>query len=187
MPSNSKIWNDAGIDNADSFNKLLYNGPSEAIVAELTRKIEDFPFGVLHVRGINEETYQSLADESESGTSFNYPVTSSTDPYLFVLAMKAVKHGEKYVGYDNIGVRKIDLRTGETILSLHDNDMSPDPPYTRIWISTIIGHKSADVLYCSIGMQRPDGDNLPVDYFLCALDISNGEIKRLTILSKPFL
>ena len=187
MSESTKFWERAGIPNADTFQQLLYNEASGLVVARLTRNIQEHPFGIIYARGLDDEKYEVLADESDSGVSLKYPVTVAGEPYLFVLAMKVVERDGKYIGYDNIGIRKIDLNSRSTVLTMSDTDFVPKPPYSRIWAGTIAGHKSGNVLFCSVGMQRPEENRGPVDYYLCAVDVENRSIEQLTHLREVFL
>lgn len=187
MSESTKFWERAGIPNADSFQQLLYNEASNLVVARLSRNIQGHPFGILYSRVLEDEKYEALADESDTGVSFNDPVSVAREPYLFVLTMKVAELDGKYIGYDSIGIRKIDLKSRKTVLTMSDSDFVPEPPYSRIWASSIAGHKSGNVLFCSVGMQRSDENRGPVDYFLCAVDVQSRSIERLTHLREVFL
>ena len=187
MSESTKLWERAGIPDADTFQELLYNEASGLVVARLSRNIQEHPFGVLFVRRLDEKKYEVLADESASGVSFNYPVSVAGEPHLFVLTMKVVERDGKYIGYDNIGIRKIDLNSRKTVITMSDSDFIPEPPYVRTWASTIAGHKSGNVVFCSVGMQRPADEQGRVDYYLCAVDVESNSIQRLTHLREVFL
>ena len=187
MPDSTKFWERAGIPNADGFSQLLFNDSTGRVVAAMSRIIQGHPFGILYARGRDDDKYSVLADESDDGISFNFPVLASGGPYLFVLSMKVVEREGQYIGYDNIGIRKLDLSNAEAVLTMSDSDLVPEPPYDRIWASTIVGHKSEDTLFCSVGMQRTDDNSRPVDYYLCEVDVANHTVERVSKLHEVFI
>lgn len=187
MSETSASWAKAGIHDESGFCSLLYNRPSNRLIAHMYRIEGGQPFRRLYTRRPEDEAY-ALLGENEPGISLEYPVTTPTKPFLYVLVCEAVKYREGYRGFNPLEIRKFELTTGTIVGQSRCDDLAVRPPYQRLWVASLVGLDDEDILFCNIGMQRTDqAGHEPVDYFLCQLRFESRTCTTITELLEVFL
>jgi hypothetical protein len=189
MNDNVNYWQRVGIEKASGFRALLFNASSHTLIAHMYRCGKDnMQFSELYIREKSAENYSPLL-QFEEDVSFEYPVSSPYGPFLYFVVLKARLHDGKYIGYDNIEVRKVDLFNRRIAASLGDEQLKFPSPYYRAWVSTILGLGGKEgLLYCTVGMQREEAkDHFPVDYKIGLLSLETGSIELVAELREVFI
>ena len=181
-------WEEIAIPEGFGPYRLLYNPPSETVIAELRSIGEQFLPNQLYIRQKDAPRYEPV-NALEPMVSSESPVTSLQRPLLFYLSNRVTKgEGQGWSG-DWEGLYSFDLRT-RTRLKIADKDaLRLPPPYVKGWVTNLVD-VSADAreLYLTIGMMPPDSKSgfRMANYQLARMDLPNGQIHLVSHLKGSF-
>ncbi|MFZ0784868.1 MAG: hypothetical protein WBC67_11675 [Candidatus Acidiferrales bacterium] len=167
--------------------RLLYNPPSETVIAELRSIGERFLPNQLYIRKRDSPRYEPIKG-FEPMVSAESAVTSLGRPLLFYLSNRLEKVDQLYKG-DPQGLYSFDLQNRRH-LKLADKDSLRLPaPYVGGWITGLVD-ASADAteLYLTVGMMPPDASAgfRMVSHQLVRMDLTTGDILPLSHLKGTF-
>lgn len=180
-------WEEIAIPEGFGPFRLLYNPPSETLIAELRSIGERFSPNQLYIRQKDAPKYEPV-NGLEPMVSFESPMTSLGRPMLFYLSNR-FKMEEKRFSGDWEGLYSFDLQK-RTHLKIADKDSLRLPsPYVEGWVTSLV-NVSADAseLYLTVGMMRPDtsaGFRM-VNHQLARMDLPTGNIHLVSHLKGTF-
>ena len=180
-------WEEIAIPEGFGPHRLLYNPPSETVIAELQSIGEQFLPKQLYIRKKDSPKYEPIKD-FEQMVSSESAVTSLGCPLLFYLSNRLTKEDEGFSG-DWEALYSFDLEK-RTHLRIADKDSLRFPsPYVEGWVTGLVD-VSADAreLYLTVGMMRPDtsaGFRM-VNHQLVRMDLSTGSIHLVSHLKGTF-
>jgi hypothetical protein len=207
QPENA--WGGSGLP-PWSRERILYNAPAETVVAVMYRFgngvsfAEEAPVRRLYHRRLRDKTYQPV-DARHKLESHEEPHCCQAMPFLIFNELrfeerrptpeylKAVLKGKDLPsrgwGMDWIGVRRVNLETGEDQRVLDELSLNAPPPYEsgQGWVNSILS-VSADgsTATCKVGLMT-GGDIGLVDYSLYEVSLTEGLKRKLADLPDAFL
>jgi len=181
-------WEEIAIPEGFGPFRLLYNPPSETLIAELRSIGEQFSPNQLYIRQKDATKYEPLKG-FEPMVSSESPVTSLGRPMLFYLSNRLTKREEEGFSGDWEGLYSCDLQK-RTHLKIADKDSLRFPsPYIEGWITSLVDVSAdASELYLTVGMMRPDtsaGFQM-VNHQLARMDLPTGNIHLVSHLKGTF-
>jgi len=180
-------WEEIAIPEGFGPHRLLYNPPSETVIAELRSIGEQFFPNQLCIRKKDSPKYEPIKDFAQMVSSES-AVTSLGRPLLFYLSNKLTKKNEGFSG-DWEGLYSFDLQK-RTHLKIADKDSLRFPsPYAEGWITGLVDVSAdASELYLTVGMMSPDtsaGFQM-VNHQLARMELSTGNIHLVSHLKGTF-
>ena len=180
-------WEEIAIPDGFGPYRLLYNPPSDTLIAELRSIAEEFFPNQLYIRKKDSPKYEPIKD-FEQMVSLESAVTSLGRPLLFYLSNKLTKEDEGFSG-DWEGLYSFDLQK-RTHLKIADKDSLRFPsPYVEGWITGFVDVSAdASELYLTVGMMRPDtsaGFRM-VNHQLARMDLPTGNMHLVSQLKRTF-
>ena len=178
-----------GITDVSNFVGFFYEPNSEILIAHFNKNIgQGYGVKSLWVRHLSADEYTRITPQ-ESYFSYEDAVVSESS-YVFVNVLEIKIKNGAYDGYEWNSIRKINLHTGEMIELVNKNDIKIQPPFTKIWISTLHSiSKDSKEIYCSIAHQgKIDLDEvIKTEYYLSKFMPDNGEYECVTRLDATIL
>jgi len=192
-------WKGSGIPAQSQVHALLYNRPTNSLVAVTARELDDgMQFQRLYYRRLPAEVYRPvgardlLEDQKD-------PICCASAPFLFFNEMRYREIGRtppylKHLlkgqtsfptyGGDWFGVRRYNLETGEDRTVLDEDTLKPPTQYSRGWVARLLT-VSADgrTAVASVGLQAGGR----VTYFVCELSFTDGLKEIIAELPRVFL
>jgi hypothetical protein len=180
-------WEEIAIPEGFGPHRLLYNPPSETVIAELRSIGEQFFPNQLYIRKKDSPKYEPIKN-FEQMVSSESAVTSLGRPLLFYLSNKLTKTDGGFSG-DWEGLYSFDLRE-RTHLKIADKDSLRFPsPYVEGWVTSLVDVSAdASELYLTVGMMRPDtsaGFRM-VNHQLARMDLPTGNFHLISHLKGTF-
>jgi hypothetical protein len=178
---------------------LLYNRATDTLVAVMAQGFNlGPPVHRLYARRLPEATYHPVGvrDELESQRDAHscerapfliFNELRFRKPQPMPAYLEVVLQGRKLPpepwGADWIGIRRLDLETGEDTRVLDEGSLNPPPPYTSGWVSQILS-VSADGsgAVCTVGLMPGGG----VDYFVFEVSLAHGLRRMIAKLPDVF-
>jgi hypothetical protein len=180
-------WDEIAIPEGYGPYRLLYNPPSETIIAELRSIGERFLPNQVHIRKKDSPKYEPIIS-LEQMVSSESAVTSLGRPLLFYLSYKFTKRENSFSG-DLEGLYSFDLHK-RTHLKIADKDTLLLPsPYAEGWVTSLVDVSSdSHELYLTVGMLGPDTSTgfRMADYQLARMDLPTGNIHLISHLKGTF-
>lgn len=189
-------WEDIGIPEGFSPHKLLYNPPSETIIAELQSVGDEFLPNRIYTRKDGSLKYEPIND-FEKLVSSESAVTPLGRPRLFYLSNRLKRTSLNLSGdrepvdgfsgdWEGLYSFDLDRRKNEKIA---DKNSLPIPrPYTTGWITGLV-NVSADAtdLYLTVGLmaERPSGYSA-VSHQLARMDLATGKLHLISEMRGTF-
>ena len=198
LPENP--WGDCGVPPWNR-ERLLYNGPSQTFVVVMNREFGQSgpPSRRLFYRRLPERTYEpiSLRHELES---HEYAHCCETTPYLIFNEMRFEDRPPtpEYLkgivrkkslpprgwGANWMGIRKVDLVTGEDKRVIEAESFSVPSPYGGGWVREILSvARDGSLATCIIGLDI--GGRL--DYSVYEISLTEGLQRKIADLPQTFL
>lgn len=182
-------WEAHGITDVSNFVGFFYEPNSEILIAHFNKSIgQGYGVKSLWARRVSEGKYTRITPR-ESYFSYEDAVVSESS-YVFVNVLEIKIKNGAYDGYEWNSIRKIDLRTHEMIELVNKNDIKIQPPFTKIWISTLHSISSdSKEIYCSIAHQgKTDLEEIiKTEYYLSRFVLEEGKYYCLTKLDATIL
>lgn len=180
-------WEEIAIPEGFGPYRLLYNPPSETVIAEL-RSIGERSFpSQLCIRKRNSPKYEPIK-AYEQMVSSESAVTSLGRPLLFYISHKWTKTEEGFGG-DWEGLYSFDLQKRTHLKIADKNSLRLPSPYVEGWVSSLVDVcADASELYLTVGMMPPDkltGFRM-ANYQLARMDLPIGNIHLLSHLKGTF-
>jgi hypothetical protein len=180
-------WEEIAIPEGFGPYRLLYNPPSETVIAELRSIGEQFVPNQLYIRKRDSPKYEPIKDY-EQMVSSESAVTSFGRPLVFYLSNKLTKKDERISG-DWEGLYCFDLLK-RTRRKIADKDSMRFPsPYVVGWVTSLVAVSvDANELYLTVGMMPADtsaGFRL-VNHQLARMDLPTGDIHLISHLKGTF-
>jgi hypothetical protein len=198
LPENP--WGDSGVP-AGNRERLLFNGPSETLVAVISRGLgpKEPPVRRLYYRRLTNSKYEpiGLRHEFESHEHahcceaapylvFNEMRFEARPPrpeYLMTVVKKKWLHPRGW-GADWIGIRRVNLLTGEDKRVIEPESLNFSPTYSNGWVSEILSVDSdATLATCIVGLDLGDR----VDYSVFEVSLTEGLRRKIADLRPNFL
>jgi hypothetical protein len=198
LPENP--WAGSGVP-AGTRERLLYNGPSQSLVVVMQREFGNTgpPVRRLYYRRLPGSTYEpiSLRHEHES---HEYAHSCEAAPYLIFNEMRFEDRppSPEYLkgivkkkwlpprgwGADWIGIRRVNLVTGEDKRLIEAETLNVPSPYVRGWVAEILNVASdGSLAVCKVGLDI--GGRL--DYSVFEVSLTEGLRRKLADLPHTFL
>ena len=148
-------WEEIAIPEGFGPYRLLYNPPSETVIAELQSVGKQFLPNQIYNRRKNALKNEPITDVAETESSES-AVTCHQCPLLFYLSNSLKKLDDHHSG-DWLGLHSIDLESRKHHKIADKNTLKLPPPYVEGWITGLVS-ASADgsELYLTVGMMPPD-------------------------------
>ena len=181
-------WEEIAIPEGFGPHRLLYNPPSETVIAELRSIGEQFFPNQLYIRKKDSPKYESIKD-SEQMVSSESAVTSLGRPLLFYLSNRLAAKRDGGFSGDWEALYSFDLQN-RTRLKIADKDSLRFPsPYVEGWVTGLVDVSAdASELYLTVGMMPPDtsaGFRM-VNHQLARMDLPTGNIHLVSHLKGTF-
>jgi hypothetical protein len=180
--------------------RLLYSRSAETLVVVMYRKFEkEAPVRQLYYRRLPKTTYEPV-DVRHKLESHEHAHCCEEAPFLIFNEMRfeeprptpehlKVIFKEKDLpperwAADWIGIRRVNLKTGEDTRVLDELSFNPPPPYISGWVSDILS-VSADgtAAVCVVGLDR--GGRM--DYSVFEVSFAEGLKRKIADLPHTFL
>jgi hypothetical protein len=144
-------WAEIGIPDGYGPERLIYNPPSEMVIAELRSIGEGFSPNRIYIRHRDSLRYEPIKS-FEPMVSYESAVTSSSQPTLFYMSNEVTK-GERGYSGNWVGLYSFDLLKRTESLIAREGSLSLPMPYNRGWVSRLLGTtEDASELYLTLGM-----------------------------------
>ena len=177
-------WKELGIPDGYGPFRLLYNPPTETVIAELRKLREDTgPHRRIYIRQREAQEYRQVGNP-EPDLSCESVVTCSTQPILFFNAMRITRHERVFKGNWE-AVYSFDLSSYALAVCLDRSNISLPSPFSDCWVSDLIGHSEAEnALYLTIGLRgdRQQG----IRYSLARVELSTRVVQPISWLRAAF-
>jgi hypothetical protein len=144
-------WAEIGIPDGYGPERLIYNPPSEMVIAELRSVGEEFSPNRIYLRHKDSLRYEPIKN-FEAMVSYESAVTSSSHPTLFYMSNEVTKREQGYSG-DWVALYSFDLLKRTESLIAAKGSLSLPKPYNKGWVTQLIGAtEDASQLYLTLGM-----------------------------------
>jgi hypothetical protein len=167
--------------------RLLYNPPSETVIAELRSIGEQFFPNQTYIRKKDSPKYEPIKT-SEQMVSSESVVTSLERPLLFYLSNKLTKRDQGFSG-DWEGLYSFDLQERTHVRIVHKGSLRLPSPNIEGWITNLVDVSAdASELYFTVGMMCSDtsaGFRM-VNHQLARMDLPTGNIRFVSHLKGTF-
>lgn len=180
-------WEEIAIPEGFGPYRLLYNPPSETVIAELRSIGEQFLPNQLYIRKKDSPKYEPIKD-LERMVSSESAVTSLGRPLLFYLSNKLTKRDEGFAGNWE-GLYSFDLQKRRHLKIADKASLRLPSPYVEGWVSSLVDVSTdASELYVAVAMMSPDtsADFRMVNHQLARMDLSTGNIHLISQLKGTF-
>ena len=182
-------WDKHGITDVSNFVGFLYEPNSERLIAHFNKNIgQGYGVKSLWVRQVSEDKYSRITPQESYFSYEDAVVSHNSHVFVNVLEIK-IKDGA-YDGYEWNSIRKIDLISGEMVELVNKNDIIIQPPFSKIWISTLYSiSANSKEIYCSIAQQgKTDLEEIiKTEYYLSRFILEDGRYECLTKLEATIL
>lgn len=180
-------WEEIAIPEGFGPYRLLYNPPSETVIAELRSIGAQFFPNQVYVRKKDSLKYEPIGG-SDQMVSSESAVSSLERPLIFYLSNKLTKKDKGFSG-DWEGLYSFDLQK-QTRLKIADKDSLRLPsPFVEGWITNLVAVSAdASELYLTLGMMGADvsaGFRM-ANYQLARMDLATGDIHFVSHLKGTF-
>jgi hypothetical protein len=176
-------WEEIAIPEGFGPHRLLYNPPSETVIAELRSIGEQFFPNQLYIRKKDSPKYEPIKS-FEQMVSSESAVTSLERPLVFYLSNKLTEKDDSFSG-DWEGLYSFDLQKRTHVKISDKASLRLPSPYVEGWISSLVDVSAdASELYLAIGMMRPDtaaGFRM-VNHQLARMNLLTGNIHLISQL-----
>jgi hypothetical protein len=180
-------WEEIAIPEGFGPYRLLYNPPSETVIAELRSIGEQFFPNQLFIRKRDSPKYEPIKSP-EPMVSSESAVTSLARPLLFYLSNRLTKMDEGFSG-ELIALYSFDLQKRTHLKIADKNSLRFPSPYVEGWITGLVDVSAdASQLYLTAGMMIPDtsaGFRM-VNHQLARMDLPTGAIHLVSHLKGTF-
>jgi hypothetical protein len=180
-------WEEIAIPEGFGPYRLLYNPPSETVIAELRSIGEEFVPNQIYTRKKNSVKYEPVQG-SDPMVSSESAISSLDRPLLFYLSNKLTKKGSGFSGGWE-GLYSFDLQK-RTHLKIADKSTLRLPsPYVEGWVSNLVDVSAdASELYLTLGMMGPrtPAEFHAVDHQLARMDLPAGSLHLISHLKGAF-
>jgi hypothetical protein len=180
-------WEEMGIPKGYGFAQLLFNPPTEILIAELCHgHAREFLPNRLFWRRKNEEGYKPLG-EAKTNCSQESAVTAASKPVLFFNSLEIIQENSGRSGNWD-ALYTVDLETMTIASAASRRDLRLPAPYTDGWITDLL-HSSDDgeTLYLAIGMCELNGTTRQnIAYYLAQFEIASKNLRTISRLRGSF-
>jgi hypothetical protein len=180
-------WEEIAIPEGFGPYRLLYNPPSETVIAELRSIGEQFSPNQLYIRRKDSPKYEPIKGP-EQRVSSESAVTSLGRPLLFYLSNSLTKKDKGFNG-DWEGLYSFDLQKRKHLKIVDKDSLRFPSPYVEGWVTSLVDVSAdASELYLTVGMMRPDtsaGFRM-VNHQLARMDLPTGNIHLVSHLKGTF-
>jgi hypothetical protein len=176
--------NDIGLPEAATFNVLLYNEPSDVLVAAMTVGDGLATREKLFLRDATEDNYHELPYPDDPLLTYRDPVVASNAPMLFFLQWRS-----SGAGFDWDAVLVYDLLREELATVCDKSSLMPPLDAVRIWIARLHGVNGVgDSVVCTVATEcmKRNGVGTRVKYELAMLDVQHCGLRPVTELSGSY-
>jgi hypothetical protein len=174
-----------GIRGDVAFQRLLYNTPSDKLIAHVQHNPTSKPVSRLYVRDKSEQTYRMIG-RPEKNISYDTPVTSQTSPILYFNIWKSERKG-----YWWKGIGTANLKTGNVSTICKEEDLIWPNHCRGGWIRELTDMTNDEKgLLCVVGYELPhetEPESWRVEYWLCDLRLETLTIENIAVLEASFL
>ena len=181
-------WEEIAIPEGFGPYRLLYNPPSETVIAELRSIGEQFSPNQVYFRKKDSPRYEPIK-EFEQMVSSESAVTSLERPLLFYLSNKLTKMDKGGFSGDLIALYSFDLQKRTHLKIADKNSLRFPSPYVEGWITGLVDVSAdASKLYLTVGMMPPDSSAgfRMVNHQLARMDLPTGNIHLVSHLKGTF-
>jgi hypothetical protein len=180
-------WEEIAIPEGFGPYRLLYNPPSDTLIAELQSIGEQFFPNQICIRRNNSPKYEPIK-ALEPMVSSESVVTSLGRPLLFYLSNSLNKTDEGFHG-DWGSLYSFDLQKRTHLRIADKGSLLLPSPYVEGWVTSLL-NVSADAseLYLTVGMMGPDtsaGFRM-VNHQLARMELPTGNIQLISHLKGTF-
>jgi hypothetical protein len=180
-------WNEYGITNESRFLKIVYNPPSQRLLAHFSRYVSNtHAVESLYLRRITDTLYTKVPGADDL-TSYCDPISCRTKPVAF---FNVIKHrSEDPQSMDWASISRLELETGAVRAIITSQSLRPPIPYRDGWVSRLIEAQDSGSAVTAVValLEAPGAGRDKVAYHLCDLDLNTGEPRLITPLLSPFL
>jgi hypothetical protein len=180
-------WEEIAIPDGFGPFRLLYNPPSDTVIAELRSIGDQFFPNQLYIRKKDSPKYEPIT-RSDRMVSSESVVTSLERPFLFYLSYGMTKSDAGLRG-DWEGLYSFDLQERRHLKILDRNSLQLPSPYVEGWITGLVAvSAAARELYLTVGMLPPKTSTelRKVNHQLVRIDLPGCDIHLITELKGTF-
>ncbi len=180
-------WEEIAIPEGYGPYRLLYNPPSETVIAELQSIGEQFLPNQTYIRKKDSPKYDPIKTP-EQMVSSESAVTSLERPLLFYNSNRLSKSDKGFSG-DWEGLYSFDLHNRTALKIADKNSLRLPSPYIEGWVNSLVGVSAdASELYLTLGMMGPDTSAgfRVVNHQIARMDLLTGNIQLVSHLRGTF-
>jgi hypothetical protein len=181
-------WEEIAIPEGFGPYRLLFNPPSDTLIAELRSIGEQFFPNQIYTRKKDSPKYEPI-QTFEQLLSSESAVTSLGRPLLFYLSNRLAAKRDGGFSGDWQGLYSFDLQKRTHLKIADKGSLQLPSPYVEGWISGLVDVSAdASELYLTVGMMPPDtltGFQL-VNHQLARMDLPTGKIDLVSQLKGTF-
>jgi|SRR5215831_10220170 len=180
-------WEEIAIPEGFGPYRLLYNPPSQTIIAELRSVGEQFFPNQVYIRKQDSPKYEPIKD-LDPMVSSESAVTSLGRPLLFYLSNELTKSENGFSG-DWEGLYSFNLQERTHLKIADKNSLRLPPPYVEGWVSSLVDVSAdASELYLTLGMMAADSSEgfRMVNHQLARMDLPSSNIHLVSHLKGAF-
>jgi hypothetical protein len=181
LPFGSRVF-----EPGSEFVRLLYNRPSDCLIAHFMRVIEpQIPVYDLYYRRSSGTDYVKVLKENQTG-SYCDPISCRGKPYVFFNIIEWDKAG---VGSDWISTCRLSLLDGRLEHMVDSNGLRLPSGCLRGWINSLLDvNDEGTILTCKIALEFETGlHSSRAEYSIRDLDLATGEHQALARLPGVFV
>lgn len=179
-----------GLPADSSINRLLYNFPSNTLIAEAAEPLQGrFTVGRLYYRRLPSAEYLPVSVEDCLDTQWDAISCASAPAIIYnQLRYRHADGAAEHIGADWSSVRRFDLLAGQISVVVSPESLRLPENYIRGWVSHILmpwpdGKGAA----CTLALERETGAGCSVvDYRVYDLSFEQGLLQELAILPDVF-
>jgi hypothetical protein len=171
-----------GLPDKGHFRKLLYNEPSECLIAAFQLKLDEQHWSEdLYYRKKSSSEYVQIAGSSEA--IHYYPIVScARAPLIFFDVTKWNEIGGDWESISSFNLDTSELQTVVTKTDIHQ------PEFERVWVSSLISARDdASSVFCSVAFEKAIANGSKVSYWLCELRFADFALTRIAELPSTFV
>ena len=177
----AKMWGH-GLPAKGSFRSLLYNEPSQCLVAAFRHRFDAIQWSEdLYYRHRSSAEYLQIPGSNDQ-IHYNDVVSSANEPTIFFNVTRWNEIGGDWVSISSFNLTTSELRTELTEANLRDSESE------RVWVSSLISASDdASRVFCTVGFEkRIASDTSMVHYWLCEIRLTDFALTRLSLLPNTF-
>jgi hypothetical protein len=174
-----------GVPDRSTFLRLLYNEPSECLVASVARELEIGGYvEELYYRHKTASEYVRVAATSDTALLHD-PVWCSDAPRVYFLVL--VGTGTEG-GLDYESISFVELPSGHVQIAVSSDALIVPSGYSRVWPSSLIAVLPGESgIIGRFAFERPTGEfTAVVDYWLCQLHTPDLRFVKISQLPDVF-